>query len=52
MKIAEYKVVKDKDVMKYLEEGWKLHGGGFASHQGYFMQVVIRYETGSPTPTE
>ena len=50
MKITEYKVIKDKDVVKYLEEGWKLHGGGFASHQGYFMQAVLRYEDGNSTP--
>ncbi len=44
MKIADYKVVKDKDVMKYLQEGWVLQGGGFASHSGYFMQVIVKFE--------
>ncbi len=44
MKIVEYKVVKDNKVMEYIQDGWVLQGGGFASHQGYFMQAIVRYE--------
>jgi hypothetical protein len=52
VKIAEYKVIKEKDVMKHVEDGWVLQGGGFASHQGFFMQVIVKYETEDAIPAD